>query len=109
MAALEGLLKLERSVVVQGSPLVEVNRRASTDGKFDWVGVINHSGQNGTAFHKPIPISDIGLKFRTKGAVKAIRLLRAGKELKSYTVKDGWLECVVPKLERFEIVLCEYK
>jgi len=102
-------LGLERNVVIETSALVEVNRRASADGKFDWVGVINHSGQNGTAFHKPIPMSDIGLKFRTKGAVKAIRLLRAGKELKSYTVKDGWVECVVPKLERFEIVVCEHK
>jgi len=109
MAAIEGLLGLERNVVIETSALVEVNRRASADGKFDWVGVINHSGQNGTAFHKPIPMSDIGLKFRTKGAVKAIRLLRVGKELKSYTVKDGWVECVVPKLERFEIVVCEHK
>ncbi|MHC4659987.1 MAG: alpha-amylase family protein [Planctomycetota bacterium] len=108
-AGLEGLLKLERSLVAETSPLVEVNRRVSADGKFEWVGLINHSGQNGTAFHKTIPISDIGLKFRAKGAVKAIRLLRAGKEVAFQVVKDGWVKCVVPKLERFEIVLCEHE
>ena len=109
MGALEGLLKLERSIIIEGSPLIEANRRASGDGKFEWVGLVNHSGQNGTAFHKTIPIFDVGLKFRANGAVKAIRLLRAGTELKFDVVKDGWVKCVVPKLERFEIVLCEHE
>jgi len=109
MAAIEGLLGLERNVVIETSALVEVNRRVNADGKFEWVGLVNHSGQNGTAFHKTIPISDIGLKFRAKGAVKAIRLLRAGKEVAFDVVKDGWVRCVVPKLERFEIVLCEHE
>jgi len=109
MAALEGLLKLERSIVVETSPLVEVNRRVSGDGKFEWVGLVNQSGQNGTAFHKPIPVSDIVLKLRGEGEIKGVRLLRAGEELKFSTGKDGWVKCVVPKLERFEIVLYEHK
>jgi len=108
MAALEGLLKLERSIVVGASPLVEVNRRVSGGGKFEWVGLVNQSGQNGTAFHKPIPISDIVLKLRSEGEIKRVCLLRAGEELK-FSTEDDWVKCVVPKLERFEIVLYEYK
>lgn len=108
MAALEGLLKLERSVVVEASEMVEVNRRVSADGKFEWVGLINHSGQNGTAFHKPTPISDVVLKLRSEGEIKKVRLLKAAEEVK-FSTEEEWVRCVVPKLERFEIVLYEYK
>ncbi len=108
-AGLEGLLKLKRSLVTETSPLVEVNRRVSADGKFEWIGLINHSGQNGTAFHKPIPISDVVLKLQSEVDIKEVRLLRAGKELKFSTVRDGWIKCIVPELNRFEIVLYEYE
>jgi hypothetical protein len=109
MGGLEGLLKLERSLTVEASPLVEVNRRMDTDGKFQWVGLINHSGQNGTAFHKPIPMRGIVLKLRNTEAIKRACLLRADRELKISTDEDGWVKCVVPELDRFEIVLYEYK
>ncbi len=38
----------------------------------------------------------------------ALRESKAGEYLKFSVVKDGWVECVVPRLERFEIVLFEY-
>jgi len=108
VAVLEGLLRLERGIVVEASELVEVNRRVSADGKFEWVGLINHSGQSGTAFHKPIPISNIVLKLRGEGEIRKGRLLKAAEELK-FSTEDGWIKCIVPELERFEIVLCEYE
>jgi hypothetical protein len=108
-AGLEGLLKLERSLTAETSPLVEVNRRVSGDGKFEWLGLINHSGQNGTAFHKPIPIRDVVLKLQSKGKIKRVHLLRAQKEVKFSTLEDSWVKCIVPELERFEIVLYEYE
>ncbi len=107
MGALEGLLGLERSLEMAASPLVEVSRHESVDGKFGWVGLVNHSGQNGTAFHKPVPISDVVVEFKADKGVKKVRLLRA-KENLDFKVKDGWGRFVVPRLEGFEIVLCEY-
>jgi len=125
-AAIDGLLGLERSVIIDASPLVEVSRQVSIDGGFEWVGLVNHSGQNGTAFHKPIPISGIRVRLKARRGVRRVRLLRdpslpvsawpshdgrepkAGEYLKFSVVKDGWVECVVPRLERFEIVLFEY-
>ncbi|UCC21780.1 MAG: beta-galactosidase trimerization domain-containing protein, partial [Planctomycetota bacterium] len=109
MGALEGLLGLDRSVVVEASPLVEVTRHADSDSRFEWVGLINHTGQNGTAFHKPIPMSAIPLQLKTQRNVKSIRLLRAEKKLDFSAVRAGWIKCVVPELQRFEIVLCEYE
>jgi hypothetical protein len=96
--------------------LVEVSRQVSADGGFEWVGLVNHSGQNGTAFHKPIPMSGIRVRLKARKGVRRVRLLRdpalrepkAGEYLKFSVVKDGWVECVVPRLERFEIVLFEY-
>lgn len=106
--AIDGLLGLERSVIIDASPLVEVSRQASADGQFEWVGLVNHSGQNGTAFHRPVPLSGIRVRFRAKIGVKRVRLLRAREEINFSVVKDGWVECVVPRLERYEIVLYEY-
>ena len=107
MGALEGLLGLERNLETGASPLVEVSQHESVDGKFGWVGLVNHSGQNGTAFHKPVPISDVVVEFKIDKQVKGVRLLRAKEELE-FKVKDGWGRFVVPRLEGFEIVLFEY-
>ncbi len=109
MGALEGLLGLERSVVIEASPLVEVTRHASSDGRFEWVGLINHTGQNGTAFHKPIPMSTIPLQLKTEKYMKNIRLLNAERRLDFPAAQAGWVKCVVPELQRFEIVLYEYE
>jgi len=108
VAVLEGLLRFERSLVIEASELVEVNRRVSADGKFEWVGLINHTGQNGTAFHKPIQIFDTAVRVKSKGKVKRVGLLKAGMKLEFTPEEDGWIRCSVPKLGRFEIVVYEY-
>ncbi len=109
VAVLEGLLKLERSVVIEASELVEVNRRVSSDGKFEWVGLINHSGQNGTAFHKPLPLTALSLRVKNKDKVKSVHLLKWGSKLEFIPEEDGWISCSIPKLGRFEIVVYEYE
>jgi hypothetical protein len=109
MGALEGLLGLQQSVVVEASPLVEVTHHASSDGRFEWVGLINHTGQNGTAFHEPVPMSTIPLQLKTERNVKNVTLLKAEKKLDFSTAEAGWVKCIVPELQRFEIVLYEYE
>ncbi len=107
-AAIDGLLGLRRSLVVDASPLVEVSRRAGANGRFEWVGLVNHAGQNGTAFHKPPVVSNVSLKIKTDRKVVNARLLNAEKRIDFAERPDGWLECAVPRLGRFEIVLLEY-
>lgn len=91
------------------SSLVEVSRQASTDGRFEWVGLVNHSGQNGTAFHRPPPIFDVPLRLRATGGVKSVRLLRSGTELDLSIEERGWLKCMLPRLDRLEIVLYQHQ
>ena len=106
--ALEGLLGLARSVIVEASPLVEVTSHASRDGRFGWIALINHSGQNGTAFHAPVPMAAIPVRFRAPKPIEALRLLRGNRTLRHTVREDGWISCVVPALNRFEIVLYEH-
>jgi hypothetical protein len=39
--------------------------------------------------------------------VKELRLLKAGTPVKFKQV-NGWIECTVPKVEDFEMILCLY-
>lgn len=108
MGALEGLLGLGRSVRLDASPMVEVTRHVGTEGTFEWIGLVNHSGQNGTAFHPPVPIDGIRLQLRARRAVQSVRLMKADAEIEFSQSDDGWTTCVIPRLHRLEIVLVRY-
>ena len=88
---------------------MEVSRQASTDGRFEWVGLVNHSGQNGTASHRPLLIFHVPLRLRATGGVKSVRLLRSGTELDLSIEEHGWLKCTVPRVDRLEIVLYQHE
>ena len=105
---LDGLRGLPRSLTIEAPPLVEVTRHAARSGRFEWIGLINHTGQNWTAFLKPVPIAQIPLAWKAAGTLRAVRLLRAGADL-PHTVAGGWVRCAVPRLDRFEVVLCTYE
>ena len=59
MGTIDLLLGLDRRLRVTTSPLVEVTHRIGNDGKFEWVALFNHSGQQGKALHRPIPMRDV--------------------------------------------------
>ena len=109
MAAIQNLLRLRPDVVVDTAPLVEVFHQESADGAFDWIGLANHSGQLGTAFHAPIPIRDIAIRLRPKKPVKSVRLLKGARSLEFASPIDGWIRFTVPELDAFEAVLVEYE
>jgi hypothetical protein len=70
--------------------------------------MINHSGQLGDAFREPVPIYNTTIRFKPVKAPKEIWLMRSGKALK-LKQSDGWVECVVPEINDFEMLLCLYK
>ena len=91
MGTIDSLLGLDRRLHVAASPSVEVTHRIGTDGKFEWVALFNHSGQQGKALHGPIPIRDIRINLRPQKAVKTVRLLQAGSTLSVSAGQQGAL------------------
>ena len=107
MGAIDSVLRLDRRLHVTTSPLVEVTHRAGKDGKFEWVALFNHSGQQDKALHGPIPIRDIRINLKPQKEVKTVCLLQAGSTL-GFSQDGKGLSVVVPKLDHYEVVLFEY-
>jgi hypothetical protein len=78
------------------------------NGAFEWIGMVNHSGQIGQSFREPVTITNTSICFQPVKAVKEIRLMRAGKSLKFKQSGDR-IKCIVPEIRDFEMLLCIYK
>ena len=108
VGALTNILRDDKSLTTDASPLIEVSRMANRNGAFEWVGMINHSGQIGGSYLEPIPVNDISVRFKSAKPVKEIWLMRAGKKIK-FTESNGWVDCLVPTVDDFEMVVELYK
>ena len=107
MSALEDLLKLERTVEIAASPLVEVVMREHKDGRFSWIGLINHSGQLGTAFHEPVPMQNISISISTRKPIRAVKTLKTSRDLIFSNSTSGQIGLTIPQMSDFEMVLLE--
>ncbi|MEX0322876.1 MAG: alpha-amylase family protein [Puniceicoccaceae bacterium] len=105
---LDNVLGLDRRLKVETSPLVQTTHRRDPDGKFEWVGLQNHSGQLMNVVHEPLPVGHIKIQLRTDKPVTRIRSLTNGQNLTSRQIAPGQIEVILPKLDAFEIVLFEY-
>jgi hypothetical protein len=108
LASLRNLLRIEDQITTDSSPLIEMTHLGNRNGAFEWIGMINHSGQVGDVFREPVPIYNSTVRFKPLKPVKAIHLTRSGKNLK-FREKEGRIECVVPRIDDFEMILCLYK
>jgi hypothetical protein len=107
-ATLNNLLKIQNALTTDASPLIEISHLGNRNGSFEWVGMINHSGQIGDVFREPIPIYNTSIKLKPIKPVKSIYLMRSQKPLKFKNI-DGWIECTVPQIDDYEMILCLYK
>jgi Hypothetical glycosyl hydrolase 6 len=105
--ALRNLLKVENTIQTDASPLIEISHLANRNGAFEWIGMINHSGQIGGSFNPPITIHNTTVRFKPVKPVKAVSLLRSGKPV-NLRVDNGWVELTVPELKDFEMIVCTY-
>jgi hypothetical protein len=80
---------------------------ADRNGAYEWIGMINHSGQIGGSFREPVPIYNTSVRFKPIKPVKAISLLRSGKPV-NFKTNNGWVELTVPEVRDFEMVVCTY-
>jgi hypothetical protein len=102
--AIDGLLRSPRRLRLEAPSLVEVNHRVGRSGRFEWVSLINLSGQLEKVLHEPLPVRDVTIELQPQGTVNAVRLLHAGTSLE-FTREKGRLRCTVPELKSYEIVL----
>jgi hypothetical protein len=107
VAALENVLGIERTVETDASPMIEISHLANGNNAFEWLGLINHSGQIGASFRDPLTIYKTNIRFRPVQPVKEIKLMRSGTTI-PFKQSDGWIECTVPVLNDFEMLLCLY-
>jgi hypothetical protein len=107
LASLDKLLGVGRSLETDASPLIEMTREANRNGAFEWIGLINHSGQIGGSLREPVTIHDTRVRFRPLKPVKHVRLLRSGAAV-DFSSKDGWVEVTIPRLADFEMIVCLY-
>jgi hypothetical protein len=108
VSALENLLNIERTVLTDASPLIEITHLANRNGAFEWLGFINHSGQIGASLREPVAVHNTNIRFKPVKPIKEVRLMKAGTALK-FTQSEGWIECTLPQLNDYEMLLCLYR
>lgn len=106
-AALKNILKLEPTIQTNASPLIEITQEANRNGAFEWIGMINHSGQIGGSLREPVGISNTSIRFKPLKPVKEIRLLRSGVTA-NFKKTGEWIEFIVPQVNDFEMALIGY-
>jgi hypothetical protein len=108
LACLRNLLQVESQLETGCSPLIEITRMRNRNNAFEWVGMINHSGQLGDGFREPAPLFGNTIRFKPLKPVKSVHLVKSGENVKFK--KDGdWVECTVERLNDFEMILFLYK
>jgi len=107
VGTLEGLLGLRPRVRVDASPLVEVTHHRDRKGRFEWVGLLNHSGTSANAIHPPIPLHNIEIEIEPRRPITSARLLAAGQSLDIQTHRNH-TRCTLPSLNHYEVLLLQY-
>jgi hypothetical protein len=107
-SALQNLLEVENTIITDASSMVEMTHLANRNGAYEWIGMINHSGQVGATLGPPVPLYNTSIRFKPQKTVKEIRLMRSGTSVEFSTHNDGWVTCEIPTLKDFEMLLCLY-
>ena len=108
LSALQKLLNIDRTLVTDASPLVEITHLANRNRVFEWFGFINHSGQIGASLREPTIIYNTTVRFKPIKPIKQLHLVNAGGVIK-FKQENGWVECTVPQIKDFELLLCLYQ
>jgi len=108
LSTMHDLLGYESEITTDAIPLLELTYHAGDQGKFDWFGYVNHTGQLGYAFHEPVSVPPFSIHFKPEKDIKAIRSLSANKELEYSVTQDGGLVIRVDDPDFYDVVLVEY-
>ena len=108
LGSLNNLLKPDWALETDASPLIEMTHMANLNGAFEWVGMINHSGFMGTSVREPVTIHNTSIRLKPLKPVSEVILMRSGLNIKFKQKDDGWIECLVPQIGDFEMIVCLY-
>lgn len=108
LSAIKNLLSVESTIETDISPAVEMTRLSNRNGQFEWIGMINHSGFLGNSVREPVAVTNTNIRFRPLKPVKQIRLVNAETDL-AFNEVNGWIECTIPRIDDFEMLLCLYQ
>ena len=109
LSSLNNLLGISHSLKTDATPLVEMTHIANNNRAFEWVGMVNHSGFLGNSVREPVPVHNSTIRVKAQEPVREVRLLRSGITLKHKKLKDGSIECLIPEIRDFEMLLILYK
>ncbi len=107
LGAINKLLAVNPLIQTDASPAVEMTRLSNRNGQFEWIGMINHSGFLGNSVREPVTITNTSIRLKPLKPVKRVRLVKAETDI-AFKEVDGWIECTVPQLDDFEMLLCLY-
>jgi hypothetical protein len=107
LASLKNILNVESSIETDASASIEMTHLANLNGAFEWVGLINHTGFLGNSVREPVNIHNTNVRVKTLKPVKDVWLVRSGEKI-DYKQNDGWIECNIPVIKDFEMLLCTY-
>jgi hypothetical protein len=108
MTMLNTLLEFRPDLHLDDSPMVEVTRQIDPKKDFEWYGLLNHTGQLGNAFFKPVPLYETSLRVKPQMAVKSVKSLKGGQTLNFELKEDGWIQVLLPELNSYDVLLVEY-
>ena len=57
LSAIKNLLSYSNDMVTDAGPLVELSRQISNKNTFEWIGLLNHTGQLGNGFQQPVSLT----------------------------------------------------
>ena len=109
LSSLYTLLEYEPGISTDASPLVEMTHQVSDAGEFEWFGLVNHSGQVGSAFFEPLPVPAFNIRFNPDKAVESVRMLGADMQVGFTAGSDGVVTLQVPGLDFYDVILVDYK
>lgn len=107
-ATLQNILQTTSNVTTDASPLIEMTHMVNRNEVFEWIGLINHSGQIGASLREPVPILNTMVRFKPAKPIRGLKLMRSGTNL-TFTQTNGWVNCTVPKVNDFEMLVIQYK
>ena len=108
VSAFQFLLNIDRTIVTNASPLIEITHLENRNGAFEWLGFINHSGQIGASLREPVTLYNTNIRFKPVKPIKELRLMNADAAL-HFKQSGGWVECTLPTLNDYEMLLCLYQ
>ncbi len=104
----ETIFQVDHLLKAEASHLLELSHMINRHGTFEWVGMINHSGQTGTTFGEPVPLPETKILLRPQKPVKTVFLAKSRQELTFEAQSDGYIQCVIPGINDFEMLVCLY-